>query len=228
MKKGKILIYSVVLLLLVACVGLGAFSLVIKDSYSNNKITFEVNNNGAYCKVSGKYYYNGAEQTDKNYDPTAYTQSSDLQPEKFEGFPVWNIGESMFDVEYEGASPETLTYEITIENLNSEKALTITLSDVAVGEKQKEQETLMCFYTKITYQLSNEEAEVQFNNKTGEEVNIGYYTSGQKSVDVSAIKEIPVASSITITIELERKTKTEEFTFLNNFKVNIDTVNTQN
>lgn len=228
MKKGKILIYSVVLLLLVACVGLGAFSLVMKDRYTNNKITFEVNYDGAYCKVSGKYYYNGNEQTDKRYDPTAYTQSSDLQPEKFEGFPVWNIGESMFDVEYKGENPETLTYEITIENLNPEKTLAITLSDVAVGEKQKAQETFMCFYTKITYQLSDEEAEVQFNNKTGEEVNIGYYTSGQKTVDVSAIKEIPVASSITITIELERKTKTEEFTFLNNFKVNIDTVNTQN
>lgn len=222
MKKRKIVVYSIIAFLLLACVGLGTASLVMGDKFTNNNISFQVNDSAAYCKVTGKYFYNGEEQAGKSYDTQVYSQSSDLQPTEFGGFPVWNIGESHFDREYQGK--ETLKYQITIENLNPSKALQITLADVAVGEKIKTNNSkVMCFFTTITYQVDQGAQEVQFSNKTGEEVNNTLYTSGQQVIDINTPKSVPVASQIIITIELERNTNTESFNLANNFTVGIAT-----
>lgn len=221
MKKKKIIVYAIVLLLLVSCVGLGAISMFMGNSYKNNKVTFEVQDDLAYSKIEAKYYYNNQENTDKAYGPEYYTQSSDLNLEEFSGFKTWNIGDSQFNPEYDGV--ETFKYEVIITNLNSEKALSITLADVAIGNKTENNNTIVCFYTKISYTIGGGVEEVQFNNKAGEEINTNYYTTGHTSVDLNVAKQVPVGSQIKIVIELERKTKTESFTIANNFRVNLAT-----
>lgn len=221
MKNKKVIIYSIILLLLISCVGLGAASLIMADNYKNNNVTFEVEDDMAYSKIEGKYYYNNQEQTAKAYGPEYYTQSSDLDIQAFNGFKTWNIGDSTFNPEYDGV--ETFKYEITITNLNTEKALEITLADVAIGNKTENNVTVLCFYTKISYFIGEGTEQVQFNNKEGEEVNLNYYSEGQTSVDINVASQVAVNSKIKIVVELERKTKTESFTILNNFKVNLQT-----
>lgn len=222
MKKRKIVIYSIIAFLLLACVGLGTASLLMGDKFTNNNISFQVDDAAAYCRITGEYFYNNEEQTEKKYEGV-YAQNDDLQPTEFSGFPVWNIGESHFNREYQGK--ESLKYQITIENLNSSKSLQITLADVAIGEKMKTNNSkVMCFFTKITYKVDDGSEEVQFSNKTGEEVNTMLYTPGQQVIDINTPKLVPVDSQIIITIELLRNTNTESFNLANNFTVGIATV----
>ena len=69
MKKRKIIIYSIVLLLLLSCIGLGTFSLLMGEKFTNNNIVFEVNDEEAYCQISGEYFYNNVVDADKAYTP---------------------------------------------------------------------------------------------------------------------------------------------------------------
>ena len=223
MKKQKIVIYSLILVLLVTCIGFGIITMFVQNRYKNNNVSFEVNDNMGYCKVSGKYYYNGEEITEKAYAEQEYSLRSDLDEKPFRGFAKWDLGQSIFNVDYKGENPETLTYVISITNLNKEKPLSITISDVAVGEKLRNNQMIMCFYTTISYKINGVDNvdNVLFSNKDGEEVNTGFHTIGEKFVNINSGIDVPVNGEIIITISIERKTKTEQFSFDNNFKVNI-------
>lgn len=220
MKKKKIVFYSIILLLLLGCLGMGAISIFMGDSYKNNNVSFVVDKSQAYCRIEGSYYYNGQIQNDKSY-LKEYGYGGDLSENAFQGFPIWDLGVSKFDVEYSGEAPETFSYIIKITNLNPNKDLAITLADIAVGEKIKTNKTVICFYTTITYDIGGVDSGVLFSNKEGQEVNEQLYTSGQKVVDINNKTVIPINSYTIIKVELERKTLIEPFQFVNNFRINI-------
>lgn len=220
MRKKKIIFNGIILLLLILSVGLGIMSIFMGDRYKNNKVSFVVDKAHAYCRIEATYFYNGQIQNDKTYSK-AYEYGQDLSQGGFEGFPAWDLGTSMFDVEYSGATPETFSYVIKISNLNPDRDLCVTLADIAVGEKIKSNKTVMCFYTTITCDIGGTSSSVLFSNKEGEEANEHIYTSGQKLVDINSETIIPIGSYITIKVEIERKTRVEAFEFANNFKINI-------
>lgn len=217
MKKKRVIFYSIILLVLVVFVGVGVIGFISKDTYKNNNITFVVDSLKAYSRIQGKYYYNGQELTNKAYDEK-YTEEDEYSKDGTKSFKQWDIGESAFTGE---TNTETFSYEITITNLNREHALAITLSDVAVGEDLVYSQKEVYFYTTIAYQLSGQSSQVMFSNVEGQEINYSLFTLGTKKVAISTPQQIGVNQSLTITIQIQRKTKVNSFDFVNNFKINL-------
>lgn len=226
MKRKRLIIYIVVLILMICFIGVGVASLIMQNKYKNNNVEFELNDAQAYCIIDGKYFINGHENTDKAY-LESYQVGSEYDKNGFDGFPMWNIGESRFEISEENEQ-NIIKFEIKITNLNANSPISVILKDVAVGEEIDGGNTYRYFNTKITYKLGEETAAVKFNNKEGEQVNYESYINESKVVDVPLIELAAYNSAnpyeIQITIEFERVEKVKRFDFDNNFKIILDTV----
>lgn len=227
--KRKIIIYSVILLLFVTFVGVGAVALVTGQNYNNNNVDFNLENETAYCEITGKVFV-GQNAINSN---TPYKEYSDSYTEQdyFSSTPkvidAWSVGPINF-VDGEGDSElevDIIRFVITIKNINDvndakDIALGVSLSDVAVHEIVENNNVNNYFYTKITYKIDDGDEIIKFNNGPEETVKTPY-VSGHSVVNIANIQEVPENSTLKIVLEYKRNTKTKDINAVNNIKVNI-------
>lgn len=224
MKKKKIVIYSVILVILLCCISLGTAAILAGNQYKNNNISFVVEDDEAYCMISGEYFYNGESVNDKTYTEVSYKKEDYYSEKGFSGFKVWDIGDSYFDSSYDSENLENFEYKIQITNLNEVKNLVVSMADVAVGEKVVNSEKEILFYTTITYQIDNGSNNVMFCNKEDNLVNYDLYSGNQKvSINNDKAQVLEPNQKISIGIKIERKTKVTSFNIKNNIKISLST-----
>ncbi len=227
--KRKIIIYSVILLLFVTFIGIGAVALITGQNYNNNNVDFNLENETAYCEITGKVFV-GQNAINSN---TPYKEYSDSYTERDHFSSTtnvidgWSVGPINF-VDGEG-DPElevdVIRFVITIKNINDTNdanniALGVSVSDVAVHEIIENNKVNNYFYTKITYKIDDGEEIIKFNNGPEETVKTPY-VSGHNVVNIANIQEVSENSTLQILLEYRRNTKTKDINAVNNIKINI-------
>lgn len=213
--KKRIVIYSVFLGVLTIMTILGLVNLILETKYTNNDITFTVNNKEAYFVASGQYYYGNVSEPTKTYS-AQYTQEDLYKGEQIT-IEEWNIGESVFVPEATNEEDviKTLKYVITITNRNDERNLSIKLNNVAVHKDGY-------FTTEIKF---NDEqvyynAETNYINKN----NMFDDSTNTSLVSAKEGKVIGVNGSLKITIVMNLITRSKPINAVNNFNFELTSV----
>lgn len=213
--KKRIVIYSVFLVVLTIMTILGLINLVLDTKYTNNDITFTVNNEEAYFVASGQYYYGDVSEPTKTYS-AQYTQEDLYKGEQIT-IEEWDIGNSAFvnDDQNPENNIKTLKYVITITNRNDERNLSIKLNNVAVHKDGY-------FTTEIKF---NDEqvycnAETNYINQN----NMFDDTTNSSLVSAKEGKVIGVNGSLKITIVMNLITRSKPISAVNNFNFELTSV----
>ncbi len=216
--KKKIITYSVILFVLLVFVGVGIVDLVAETKYTNNEITFNIQNKDAYFIVNAQYFYGNTSEPTKTYK-ARYLEEDNLNglASKVE---AWNIGESRFVVDDDNNENtiNVLTYVIEITNKNSKRNLDVKLNNVAANPNAY-------FTTKIDYKNGSANERTVFSNTPGNEVNkIQYLNSSKDKVSISSSETINPEQVLQITITLKLANNVREINTFNNFSIDLTSI----
>lgn len=238
MRTTKAVFFSIIALIMIGFIIVGTISIVKKQHYTNNDVTFKLEKDLAYCTIDGKYYY-GKSAINSN-SPTKVYHATYSQVEEFSNktdeenlFYGWNVGESRFIVDDTyGAKNDVdrLMFTFTITNLNKELPLKISLKDVGANQttvyEQGEPVITNLCYTKVQYHLGEDEPEVLFDNENN--INLEYFDASKSVVNLNDFVIVPVGSYVYVEMLFVRHTKSQSFNLRNNFVFDITAVTTTN
>ena len=231
MSVRKIVFSTIFLVVLVAFFGIGIFTLLKGDEYKNNEVVFEIKNELAYSSIEG-WCYVGQEAIDNNqptnhYEKTTYEQSDEYYSKTLDSaFPRWDVGESLM-VFNDGEDGEEyqdidiIKFVIEVENKNNELPLRVSLKNVGINENNSSSRRTNLCYTKIEYTINLDNVlvydnEQSFANSKCEKVG--------NVINVNDMADLSVGEKITIAITFTRNTRSESFEIVNNFTLQLGTI----
>lgn len=229
MNVKKVVIYSVIAVILVVFAGAGVFTLIKNQEFTNNDISFVLENKLAYCTIQGWYYLGtdaiNSETSTSTYDKVTYDISDELSAKTNEDaiFPRWDVGDSVLiyndDDEENIIDVSVVKFVVLIENKNLEMPLSVSIRDIGISEQEFDGEDtngILCF-TRAEYYYGGTQGRYTVFDNQRKIANSKCDRINGQTLNITDMVEIPVDDSVFIELTFTRNTRSQTFSLTNNF-----------
>ncbi len=208
--KSKYLRLGTVIAMLVLCLALlcfGVYSIVIGTSGIRNDVTFESGDDNVFVRINAEYSGPELSSGQSTYFYELTRENSQAYAGEKISIPGWVLGQTNFDTTH-----TVITLTFSIENLNTERELGVTFTNIAYDPEQK-------FTT----------AYAQSSDPQGLDSATLVYPQGSNLGTVN-INQIVIEKSGTLYLKLVYTLQNfnEPFDFLNNIDVNLQSLDLNN
>ena len=203
-KYVRLTLVIVMLVLSLALLTFGVYSIVVNNSGVSNTVSFDSGDDNVFVKVDAQYSGPTLDEGFKathHFQITRDNENAYLDEEMV--IPSWSLGQTNF------SSTETvITLTFTIENLNSQRALGVEFRELAYDPAQK-------FTTEYAQATDLEELEtVELITLDG---------TNQNTVNIDQIV-IPQSETVCVKLVYTLQNFDEQFQFLNNVDVVFESI----
>ena len=198
-KYIRLTLVIVMLVLSLALLTFGVYSIVVGNSGVSNTVSFDSGDDNVFVRINAEY--TGPELSSQYTETYSYEldrQNEGAYDENPVNIPGWTLGQTNFTT-----TETVITFTFKIDNLNSQRALGVEFRELAYDPDQK-------FTTAYAQAQSEEElATAQTNTLSGSNIN---------TVNIDQIV-IPESGTLYVKLVYTLVNFNEQFQFLNNIDV---------